>query len=137
MSRRKRVAIDLLLLAFALWPLAQIGLSLGYEVNPWKLGGWGMYAAPQIPAHVRVWCLDGGDVGVCPFETLPPDLDPALQEFLRLRLALGRLARPDGLAAALLAGYPELREVRIEVLQPFLDRATARIEERSTTYEYP
>ena len=67
-----------------LWPLVHMPLSRVYRINPWKLGGFGMFAAPGD--------LDGGvHVGVVVFETtgagsaaLPP-ADPILPRWLRFR----------------------------------------------------
>jgi hypothetical protein len=44
-----------------LWPLAHMPLSRHYHINPWKLGGFGMFAAPGD--------LDGGvHLGVVAFQ---------------------------------------------------------------------
>ena len=39
-----RPAADTLVLTTA-WPLAQIALVYTHDISPWKLAGWGMYAA--------------------------------------------------------------------------------------------
>lgn len=136
MSPTKRRIVHTGLLVFALWPAVQIALVQVFEVNPWKLMGWGMYATPQMPPELRLACDGPGGPGACPWPVLPPELEAAQLEFLRRRLGLGRLARPDQLAAALFAHDPALEGLSIEVVQPVLNVRTARIEERTTTYAY-
>ena len=47
---QKRVWVQRALLALTFWPVVQIGLVFTLDVSPWKLGGWGMYAAPiKVP----------------------------------------------------------------------------------------
>ena len=74
MSRWKRVLLQAGLVAFALWPAVHIGLVKGYDLNPWKLAGWGMYSAPQIPCHVRVSAFTPDEVGVYPLRTILPEV---------------------------------------------------------------
>ena len=130
----KRRAVHLALAAFALWPVVQIGLVRAYDVNPWKLAGWGMYAVPQIPARVHVWGLtakESYEVG-----SLPPETQRSLDTFLERRRGLRGLARPTALGKQMLAHYSAIEGIRIVVIQPRLNPRTGLIEERATTYEY-
>jgi hypothetical protein len=90
------------LIVLTVWPVVHLGLVWRYDVNPWKLAGWGMYSAPQLPGEVQVFCLTPDVVGRYELRTIQPDLQPALRAFQRSRLGLGRLAGPDGFARALL-----------------------------------
>ena len=130
MSARKRAWVHGALILFALWPAVHIGLVKRWGVNPWKLAGWGMYAAPQIPAELRI------QAGALPLEELPAELDTTRYAFLRARLGLGELARPKKLARALLNHDPAIDHVSIEVVQPVLNPRTGLVEERRTTYAY-
>ena len=136
MSAFKRSAVHAGLIAFALWPAAHIGLVKVWDVNPWKLAGWGMYSAPQIPAELRISCFTPDEVGIYPLRTLPPELEAARHQFLRTRLGIGRLAKPTALARALLDHYPAIDGVSIEVVQPVLNHRTGFVEEHTATYEY-
>jgi hypothetical protein len=67
-----------------LWPLAHMPLSRHYRINPWKLGGFGMFAAPGD--------LDGGvHVGVVTFQSTGggaaplPAFDASIAELFRFR----------------------------------------------------
>jgi hypothetical protein len=124
------------LLAFALWPLVHIGLVKRYDVNPWKLAGWGMYSAPQLPAWLQLSALTSDSVGVYELQTIQPALQPAVDDFLRRRRGLRQLVVPDSLAQETLDYYPGIDGVRIVVVQPFLNPHNGMIEERTTTYEY-
>jgi hypothetical protein len=135
-STSKRIVVYAFLVAFTLWPLVHIGLVKRYDVNPWKLAGWGMYSAPQLPAWLQLFALTSDSVGIYELQTVQPALQPAVDEFLRRRWGLRQLVEPDDLARAMLDYYPGIDGVRIVVVQPFLDRHTGMIEERTFTYGY-
>lgn len=136
MTGWKRSVVHGLLVALTAWPVVHIGLVKARDLNPWKLAGWGMYAAPQLPAYARVFCLTSDDIGVYELSTVPPEVTPSLDAFLGRRRALRKLIRPDALAESLLGAYSAIDGVRIEVVQPVLDAKTGVIEERAVTYEY-
>jgi len=136
LSRSKRRAIHAGLLLLTLWPLAHLGLAVGFGLNPWKLAGWGMYAVPQIPPTLRIVAHTPDELGSYELQTLPADLLPAAEAFLLARLGLGRLVQPREFARALLEFYPAIDGVTIEVIQPVLDRKSALIEETSASYRY-
>jgi hypothetical protein len=132
----KRRAVLALLWAVGLWPALHVGLSFAVGLNPWKLAGWGMYAAPQIPATLRIVAHTPDEVGTYELRTLQPELQPVAERFLRSRLGLGRLIEPRELGAALLELYPAVDGFTIEVVQPVLRRGSAMIEERTWSYRY-
>ena len=136
MSNWKRTLVHVGLVCFTAWPLAHIGLVKGWAVNPWKLAGWGMYSAPQIPAELRVFGLTPDTVGEYEVHDLPDVVEPLARGFLRSRLGLGRLVRPDALAEALLDAWPAIVGVRIEVVQPVLDPRSGIVRDGTTAYEY-
>jgi hypothetical protein len=136
LSDLKRAWVHGALIVFALWPAAHIGLVKAWNVNPWKLAGWGMYAAPQIPAELRITSFTAGEAEASPLLELPAELEATQYAFLRARLGLGDLARPAKLARALLEHDSTLAGVSIEVVQPVLNPGTGIVEERRTTYAY-
>ena len=136
MSEWKRSVVHALLVALTVWPAVHILLVKTRDVNAWKLAGWGMYAAPQLPAYARVFCLTPDEVGVYELSSVPAEAVPALETFMERRRALRRLVRPDDLALALLDAYPAVEGVRIEIVQRVLDRGSGIIEEETVTYEY-
>jgi len=136
LSKLKQIVVYAGLVLLTLWPLFHIGLVKRYDVNAWKLAGWGMYSVPQIPADVRILCHTPDDVGTYPLRTLRPEMEPLLHEFRLGRLGLGTLVEPDRLARSLLDYYPAIDGVSIVVVQPVLNRRTGMIEDESTTYDY-
>ena len=42
MSRLKQAVVHAALVALTVWPALHIGMVKLYDVNPWKLAGWGM-----------------------------------------------------------------------------------------------
>jgi hypothetical protein len=136
LSPLKQRAVHLLLVVFTVWPAVQLTLVALYDVNPWKLAGWGMYSAPQIPCYVRVFGITSDEVGVYELQTLQAGLDAELQRFLHLRRSLRRLVRPDRLGRRLLEHYPAIDGIDVVVVQPLLVPQTGMIEERSERYAY-
>ncbi len=136
MNKLKQSVVHAALVALTVWPAVHIGLVKAYDVNPWKLAGWGMYSAPQLPSYVQITCLTPDRVGSYELGSLPPEIEPELQEFLLLRRHLGLLVEPDEFAAALLDYYPAIDGVDIAILEPVLNPRTGMIEEQSATYEY-
>jgi len=137
LSRVKRTFVLALLIAFTLWPAVHLTLVRVYGVNPWKLGGWGMYAVPQLQPSVRVFGLTADEVGVYELRMMPSGLQPAIERFLGRRRALGDLASPDVLAGELLGHYRGIDGVRLQVRQPVLERRSGMIRETIRTFEYP
>ncbi|HUF57244.1 MAG TPA: hypothetical protein VMM55_11865 [Thermohalobaculum sp.] len=54
----RRVLVGLLLFAHATWICVHLGLVAAEEINPWKLGGYGMYTVPHKDPLVHVFLLD-------------------------------------------------------------------------------
>ena len=136
MSSWKRRLVHVALACFTLWPLAHMGLVRGWGVNPWKLAGWGMYSAPQIPAELRLFGMTPDAIGEYEIHDLPDEVEPFAARFLRSRLGLGRLARPDALAEGLLDAWPAITGVRVEVIQPVLEPKSGIVRDVSNAYEY-
>jgi len=136
-ERFKERLLGALLLVLTLWPIAHIGLVFRFDLNPWKLAGWGMYTVPQLPPYLRVYGSLADGSGRQELTALDPALDPEHQRFLRRRYFLRELTRPDRFAHALLERYPGPERVTIVVFQPYLDPKTGMLEERSTEYDYP
>jgi nitrate reductase NapE component len=136
LSPLKRRIVQAWLIAFAVWPAVHIGLVKAWGVNPWKLMGWGMYSAPQMPAELRISGVrtDGSTVSLT--DELPEDLDADRYAFLRARLGLGSLVRPARLARAIFDRDPSLEGLTIDVDQPVLDRRTGLIDVRTSRYTY-
>ena len=82
MSRGKTIAVITALAVFTLWPAVQIGLSFAYDVNPWKLASWGMYAAPQIPSWLRVHVLTPDEIGSYELRSLSAEHTALADAFL-------------------------------------------------------
>ena len=99
-ARVVRAALVLL----ALWPVVQHALVRGTEVSPWKLAGWGMYAAPQDNVGVVVLVEDPrtSENVVLPREALPQEFWAALDGHPTIRQDATLVAFRD----ILLAGQP-------------------------------
>ncbi len=122
-ARSRRVLADLPALLLVAVALHQIHLARTAHLNPWKGGGFGMFATTDHASarRLRVWAA-GTAEGRTPLP-IPPDLGrealrvrhlpveaEALARELARRLAAGEIAAPPGTAA-----------VRIEVWRIEID----------------
>lgn len=132
----KRAVAMAILLWVGLWPLAHRALVAHYDVNPWKLSGWAMYTVASPP--VLVAFFEKGAGGLVPIDetTLPAPLRAELTRFRVERHALGRLRRPDGVAASVLRSRPELPWLVVAVQQMALDPGSALMTSHKNTYLY-
>jgi hypothetical protein len=132
----KRNTVAALLAFTALWPLAQRGLVARFQVDPWKLGGFAMYATPTLPVLVAAFGGRTGGFVLLDESTLPADVRARLDRFRVERVALGRLREPRDSARAILAARPDLHGVVLVVQRTTLDPRTARTRAERERYVY-
>jgi hypothetical protein len=133
---RKKQALAAGLIAFSLWPLVHLELVRRFGLSPWKLGGWGMYAAPRIAPGIAI-LVQRGDAAPAPMPIVPPAVLVACENFAPRRLWLRDLAPPDEIGRLVLASSPEYQSATVVILQPLLDTTSGmvRTEEKSYTYD--
>ena len=132
---KRNVAVSLLLFAL-LWPFAQRTLVARFGMDPWKLAGFAMYAAPSLPVLVAVFVPLDGRLVLVDEATLPDPVRARLDRFRVERLALGRLREPEDVARALLAARPDASGVMIVVQRTDLDRRSARMVSADEVFSY-
>ncbi len=133
----KRTAIVALLAAVALWPLAHRALVARYGIDPWKLGGFAMYATPNLPVLVAaVGTIASGGTIMIDEATLPVWVRRDLDRFRVERAALGTLRDPEDVGRMLLAARPDVASVGILIQRTTLDPATATIRVATPRYVY-
>ena len=116
------------LVLVTLWPLVHIWLAWRFEMSPWKLGGFGMYATPRfgmLGMEVYGRVRGRGDEEQLTAPT--PALQGMATEYLERHRWLRRLAHPDDFGRAVLALHPEWDRVRVIVFRPELDRASGMV----------
>jgi len=116
------------LLAFALWPLVQMTLVWRYDVSPWKLAGWGMYAAPRFGlVGMEVYGRAGANDPWQQLATPSLEARAAAHAFLERHRWLRRLASSRELVGLVRAQHPEWSQVRVDVAYPELDRTSGYV----------
>jgi hypothetical protein len=114
--------------ALTLWPAVHLALCLRYDVSPWKLAGWGMYATPRPRTiGMEVYGRGAGDPTYRQLTAPSPLLRSEAAEFLERWRWLGRLAAPKRFVAALFAAEPAWDELRLELYRSHLDPATGMV----------
>jgi hypothetical protein len=96
-----------------------------FEIDPWKLGGFAMYATPSLPILVATFTPEAGRLTLLDESSLPAGVRARLDRFRVERVALGRLREPRDAARAILAARPELHGL-VVVQRATLDPRTAR-----------
>jgi hypothetical protein len=132
---KRAVALAVVLLV-AVWPLGHRLLVAFAAVNPWKLGGFAMYAAPAPPLVIALYGLRDGQLARIDPATLPLQLRASLQRFEVARHALGELRRPDALATEILAATPAVSQLSIVVQRTVLRPDDARLAVERMQYSY-
>jgi hypothetical protein len=126
----KRNAVAALLAFVAIWPIAHRALVARYEIDPWKLGGFAMYATPTLPVLLGVLVEGEGEGAgrLVPLDesSLPLAARARLDRFRVERVALGRLREPRDAARAILAARPDLHGLVVLVQRTTLDPRSAR-----------
>ena len=125
------------LAALTLWPLVHVALCVGWDVSPWKLAGWGMYATPR-PRTIGMEVYGRGADDAA-FEQLVAPAAALQSEgaaFLERWRWLGGLAAPDWFAALVFSAQPSWNELRIELYRSHLDPATGMVELRRADRHY-
>jgi hypothetical protein len=132
----KRNAVALLLAWVAVWPLVQRGLVARFAIDPWKLGGFAMYATPSLPLLVALQVPRDGQLVLLDEATLPPPTRAALRRFRVERLALGRMRASDAAARVVLDARPDVPAVVVLLQRTTLDPVTARTRVSTERHSY-
>lgn len=130
-----QVALAIVVLV-AGWPLCHRLLVASVGLNPWKLGGFAMYAAPAPPLAIAVFGLRDGQLARIDPATLPAPVRASLQRFEVERHALGALRRPDDVARAILAATPPVSQLSIVVQRTYLNPRDARLAAERVQFSY-
>jgi hypothetical protein len=126
-------AVRLIAAGFFVWPLVHYLLSESLSFDPWKLGGWAMYATPVPRLGIRIAVAGKADEW-SRLEQVPQYATEELQTFLRRRAMLGSWIEPRRLAQLLLANDRKITAVKIEFVALRFDGGARRF--RSRTQEY-
>lgn len=135
-SRRKIKLVKVLLFLVAVWPFFHFYLVRRFEINPWKLGAFGMYSAPDRRIQIDLHSIISGKKVRLNFRGNKEVSSEAVQ-FSNRRKELGLLALPDRLAELILKSHPEFDTLILDVYRTQLNKKTAYVEFRKYSYRYP
>ena len=132
----KRRMLQLAVFAVGVWPIFHYALAAHYDMSPWKLGGWGMYATVSRDLKPRIRELRGEERRALDPSSVPETVHASINEYLERWIYLGQLASPDDAARRVLAARPDLAGVEIAVRVLDLNPDTGRLTEREVAHEY-
>ncbi|MBL93335.1 MAG: hypothetical protein CMH56_16165 [Myxococcales bacterium] len=127
---KKRIYLALAVLLLV-WPWVQHSMVQQVHINPWRFFGWAMYAMPS--PGIRIAAAD--DKGQRIDLTQQP-LRGFSDTFSAKRMHYGDLLEPYDLADAILAEYPKMQSVSLDVSTIMLEPATGNIKERKQTFVF-
>ena len=133
MSRAHAFVAIVLWVAF--WPLAHRALVVESGGDPWRLGGFAMYATYQS-TQVALFRVEPGGLRRVDDAKLPREAALAFRDYRQRRSALGRLASPDAALRAVHEARPDLRHLVLVVQRLWLDPETARIASEKEIHAY-
>jgi hypothetical protein len=132
-SAKQRV-VHAALVAVVLWPCVQLALVARWDVSPWKLAGWGMYATPRFPTlGMEIWGRDADGTETQLTTPTPPEA-AAATAYLESYRWLRALASQDDLTRAVFAARPAWTRLRIVVFRPDMRADTGMVEMRAAEY---
>lgn len=107
------------------WPGVTLVLQHVYDVDPWKLMSFGMYATPprrpgDLEVRLSVRRAEGWS------EVPATALAAEVERFRQSKQALGTLAAPHAILSRLIA-LPDVLEARVQWRAPRLDRRTSQV----------
>ena len=125
MRPAKTTLLGTTLVALALWPLVHLWLVARFDVNPWKLAGWGMYSVPRSRSlGMEIFGRDAAGGDLVHLGAPSPAMRDDAARYLERHRWLRKLVRPDALAAAVAAAHPDWVEIDVVVFEPELERAS-------------
>ncbi len=136
-AAKTRVVHAVLVLA-ALWPVAQMALVVRWDLSPWKLAGWGMYAEPRFGLlGMEVYGRPAGSRDEVQLQAPGAELRAEATAFLESYRWLRGLAPRRRFVAAVFAEHPEWDRVRVVVSRPAMDARTGMVVMRHAEYAHP
>lgn len=131
----KRALVIASLVCLILWVPAHRLLVLRFDLNPWKFGGFAMYAEPVPKIGIGFFTeLDGALV---PLRIAARPEDQALfVSFFETRKHAGMLVPPDALADQIFESDPAVDALTIVITRRRLDPVSARLQVGRHDYRY-
>lgn len=132
-ARAKTWIVAGVLAALTAWPAVHLWLAFRFDVSPWKLCGWGMYATPRFDAAGMEIYGEPAAGGPPVQLTAPtPAERTAATRFLEDFRWLRRLAPRAHLVRAVLDAHPEWAAIELVVFRPHMDAATGMVRTERT-----
>ncbi len=129
---KQRFAAKGVLVVVALWPLVTLVLQRTFDVDPWKLMSFGMYAVPS--RNVALMTLEAAveRQGAWVPVTVDRD-DPRIEKLLTEVATLGALAKPRPLLVELAFAH-HADSARLVIHLPGLRRSSARVYRKRASF---
>lgn len=133
--RTKHAVCAGLVVAWLSWPFAHFVLARDYDINPWKLFGFGMYCTPH---EVEIVLVDrtAPVPRVIDRRALPAGVRGAYDAFYQRRQTLGQLQSARTLVDLTFASDPRITKLDVQVAVSQLEGPSASIMKRTRTYHY-
>ncbi len=106
-----------------------------FDLNPWKFGGFAMYAVPAPKIGIGFYTEENGSLVPLRMQSHPDD-QPLFLDFFSTRKHMGMWARPDALATRVFERNPAIDQLAIVITSQHIDPQTAKLEKTQRGYRY-
>jgi hypothetical protein len=133
---RRRLVVALLVL-LTVWPVVHLWLAFRFQVSPWKLCGWGMYATPRFDqVGMEIYGRETAESEPRLLVDPDPEVRAAATRFLESFRWLRELTPRGSLVEVVLAAHPAWREIEVVVFRPHMDAATGVVRTERVAYRH-
>ena len=134
-ARTLKLVFSHLLIIFLCWPLVHFYLVKEYDINPWKLFGFAMYATHHQSGVTIVDITQDNGRQVLP-SSLPDKVQKQLYAYIDKRTFWGKFVVPDELGKSILISNENYKQIMIRVFTLRLEGKTGMIKSRAMDYHY-
>ncbi|MBM4265861.1 MAG: hypothetical protein FJ144_04495 [Deltaproteobacteria bacterium] len=99
--------------ALVAWPFVHFAITRSLDIDPWRLGGWAMYATTPIRVELNLTRITPQGEG--PVERMSQPMIEWGDWYINNGARLGPLYPPDGGAAIVFANNPGVNRIAIYV----------------------
>ncbi|MAE67056.1 MAG: hypothetical protein CMJ18_22575 [Phycisphaeraceae bacterium] len=134
-STKFRLAV-LICAVYMVWPLIHRWVVAAWDMNPWRFGGFAMYATPPAMHTMTITEVREDRRAIVPDGDLPAKFQERKLRYLIRRGVLGRLLPPNATAKAYFDVRPGMSHIEVSMARDVLDATSARIKRSETIYKY-
>jgi hypothetical protein len=142
---RRKIFLSAVVAPPLMWPLAQRLLVARFDVDPWRLGGWGMYSVPGRKYRIDLMVAEppfsssaspASSLRTLRRSEVSPEFLREFSSWRERRSVLGRLVPLSGIARRFFDTHPAFEVLEIREKTARLEPGTALMREVLSTHRF-